>query len=210
MKNSIPPTDASCARPAPRRDALLGGLAFALGLAAAPAAGAVEPNRSNLHDLPELRLDVAEVETIAVYAPPRAEPNIEHKLAFPPHVAILAWGKSHLRPVGRRFRATLSVIDAAVVRRKVKAETATFRDWFRRQPDERYDGRIELRLDIKDDAGQVRASATAVAKHSRFLMDDHKDGDRDRHLEALADELTAAALRELARQVELRFGPWRR
>jgi hypothetical protein len=193
-----------------RRETLLGGLALALGLAGPPAAGAVEPNRSNLHDLPEIRLDVAEVESISVYAPPRAEPNIEHRLAFPPHVAIAAWAKSHLRPVGRRFRATLSVLDASVARRKVKPETASFRDWFRRQPDERYDGRIELRLDIKDDAGQVRATATAVARHSRFLMDDHKDGDRDRHLEALSDELTAAALRELARQVETRFGPWRR
>ena len=210
MKNSKRRIFAAFAPALRRRDALGGALALALAGALPHAAGAVEPNRSNLHDLPEIRLDVAEVETIAVYAPPRAEPNIEHKLAFPPHVAIAAWARSHVRAQGRRFRATLGVIDASVVRRKVKPETASFRDWFRRQPDERYDGRIELRLEIKDDAGQVRATATAVATHSRFLMDDHKTGDRDRHLEALSDELTAAALRELARQVETRFGPWRR
>jgi hypothetical protein len=85
-----------------------------------------------------------------------------------------------------------------------------WRDWFRRQPVERYDAVLELELQIRDDGGSVRARTVARASHARFLMDDFRDYERERiaQLQRLTDEILAAALKRLDTELHANLREW--
>ncbi|MCW5771335.1 MAG: hypothetical protein KIT16_06845 [Rhodospirillaceae bacterium] len=158
--------------------------------------------------LPQFALDVAEIQIVPAYASPPG--SADSAVPFAPVTALEAWAKTHVRAVGRRWQAWIVIRDASITARKVRAQTRSWRDWFRRQPVERYDAVLELELQIKDDAGHVRAQTIARATHARFLMDDYRDYRRERidQLQRLTDEVIAAALRRLEQELRINLARW--
>ena len=77
-------------------------------------------------------------------------------------------------------------------------------------PVERYDAVLELELQIRNDAGAVRAQTVARATHTRFLMDDYRDYERERviQLQRLTDEVIAAALKRLEIELRANMSEW--
>ncbi len=157
--------------------------------------------------LPQFNLAVAEIQIVPAYAPGA---GAEQGVPFAPKTALETWAKTHVRAVGRRWQARIVIRDASISARKVPPRTGSWRDWFRRQPVERYDAVLELELQIRDDAGRVRAQTLARATHARFLMDDHRDYQRERatQLQALTDEIIAAALKRLEGEVRANLARW--
>jgi hypothetical protein len=157
--------------------------------------------------LPQFDLTVAEIKVVPAYAP---GPGADTGVPFAPKAALETWAKTHVRAVGRQGLAQIVIRDASISARKVPPRTGNFRDWFRRQPVERYEAVLELELQIKDDAGRTRAQTVARATHARFLMDDHRDYHRERttQLQALTDEIIAAALKRLEGEVRTNLARW--
>jgi len=159
--------------------------------------------------LPQFGLAVAEIRIISAYAPPPGA-AAESTVPFTPKTALETWAKTHVRAVGQRGRAEIVIRDASITARPVPARTRDWRDWFRRQPVERYDAVLELELLIRDDAGTVRARTVARATHARFLMDDHREYQRERiiQLQSLTDEIIAAALKRLEAELHANMREW--
>jgi hypothetical protein len=159
--------------------------------------------------LPQFNLAVAEIQVIPAYAPGPGT-SAEQAVPFAPKAALETWAKTHVRARGRTGTAAIVIRDASISAKKVPPRTANWRDWFRRQPVERYDAVLELELQIKDDAGRIRAQTVARAAHARFLMDDHRDYQRERttQLQALTDEIIAAALKRLEGEVRTNLARW--
>lgn len=159
--------------------------------------------------LPQFNLAVAEIKIVPAYAPgPGA--TAEQAVPFAPSAALETWAKTHLQAKGPRGQAWIVIRDASISAKKVAPRTANWRDWFRRQPVERYDAVLELEVQIKDDAGRTRAQTVARATHARFLMDDFRDYQRERttQLQALSDEIIAAALKRLEADVRTNLAQW--
>jgi hypothetical protein len=129
--------------------------------------------------LPQFNLAVAEIKIVPAYAPgPGA--TAEQAVPFAPSAALETWAKTHVQARGRQGQAWIVIRDASISAKPVPARTRDPRDWFRRQPVERYDAVLALEVQIKDDSGRTRAQTVARATHARFLMDDHRDYQRER------------------------------
>jgi hypothetical protein len=189
-----------------RRALALGALALLPVVAPAWAEEARDPPLDQA--LPQFALVVAEIRVVPAYTPPPG--TAEHAVPFAPKTALEAWAKTHVRAVGRRGQAWIVIRDASITARRVPVKTETFRDWFRRQPVERYDAVLELELQIRDEGGVMRAQTLARATHARFLMDDHRDYRRERvaQLQQLSDEIIAAALKRLESEVHANLARW--
>jgi hypothetical protein len=159
--------------------------------------------------LPQFNLAVAEIQVVPAYAPGPGSPT-EQAVPFAPKAALETWAKTHLRATGRQGQAWIVIRNASISAKKVPPRTANWRDWFRRQPVERYDAVLELEVQIKDDAGRTRAQTVARATHARFLMDDFRDyqSERTTQLQALSDEIIAAALKRLDGEVRVNLARW--
>lgn len=159
--------------------------------------------------LPQFNLAVAEIKIVPAYAPgPGA--TAEQAVPFAPRAALETWAKTHVQAKGRQGQAWIVIRDASISAKQVPARTRNWRDWFRRQPVERYDAVLELEVQIKDDSGRTRAQTVARATHARFLMDDFRDYQRERttQLQALSDEIIAAALKRLESEVRTNLAQW--
>lgn len=157
--------------------------------------------------LPQFNLNVAEIQVISAYAPP---PDAQAAVPFAPLQALELWAKTHVRAVGRQGQARIVIRDASITAKRVDRREGQYRDMFRRQPFERYDAVLELELQIRDDAGNVRAQLVARGTHARFLMEDYRDYQRERttQLQALTDEIIAAALKRLETEVRTNMAFW--
>ncbi len=159
--------------------------------------------------LPQFDLAVAEIKIVPAYAPgPGA--TAEQAVPFAPSAALETWAKTHVQAKGRQGQAWIVIRDASIGAKKMPPRGRNPRDWFRRQPVERYDAVLALELQIKDDAGRTRAQTVARATHARFLMDDFRDYQRERttQLQALSDEIIAAALKRLEGEVRTNLAQW--
>lgn len=156
--------------------------------------------------LPQFNLAVAEIQVVSAYAGAPGETAVP----FAPKAALELWAKTHVRAVGRQWQARIVIRDASISAKRVDRREGNWRDMFRRHPFERYDAVLELELQIRDDAGGIRAQTVARATHARFLMEDHRDYQRERaaQLQALTDEIIAAGLKRLDAEVRTNLARW--
>lgn len=175
-------------------------LLFVLGLLAAASLGgtpalAKEPAGNPGADttLPGVDLNVAHVDVIPAYVPPRRKPNVDHLLAMPPVEAIRLWATLKVKAVGNRSRAAVIIRRASIVRVPIPGKKG-IKYWFKRQPLERLDGAFEVELVIKAGNGTQLAKFQTRVAHAKIVMDDFKPADRRR----LRQELTREAVRAMA------------
>ncbi len=185
-------------------------LAAAVVAAAAHTSGAGKKEPYFPPDLPQLSLDVAELQIVPAFAPPQQRQHVEGSIPFSPMAALETWAKTHVAAKGIAGVAILVIRDASVTAAPVKPKLDTIRDWFRRQPIERFNATLELELQIRDDGGALKAQVIARATHARFLMDNWRDRDQERveHLQRLTDEILAATLLELERETRTKLGKY--
>ena len=192
-------------------------------LAVAPLAGCETPVRAP--DFPQLtyahltpfRLAVGRVEVVVEYTSPAREPNVEHLFPVHPAAAAERWAHDRLRAAGPTLgvgvgggglvRAT--VVNAAVVEVPLKRTTG-LEGAFTIDQSERYDGLIEVRIDLTAADGRHRASVTSRAERSRTVPEDISLQDREKvwfeMTEAMLNDLNAS----LDRQIRKTFAPYLR
>jgi len=193
-----------------RRLALCVPLLFAL------AACASEPPPPRFPDIsfkgePPILLDVARVELVTTFQPSFAPPEVEHEFAVPPQRALENLCKDRLQaiaPASRRV-ARFTIVDAKVVDTPLPLKEGLKAD-FTNQQAQRYDGQVEIRLDIYDENGIVVRTATARASRSRTVDQDITPNARDRVWYEMSDELAHAADQVLEQYINASFYPYKR
>ena len=147
--------------------------------------------------LPQIALGVGRVEVRNDYLSPVAAPYVEHRFPVSPAAAILDWGRQRIRPAGGDGVARITLRRASVVEVPL-ARTGGVAGLFRIDQSERYDAVVDVKLEIVDPDGRVRAAVESVAKRSRTVSENVSAHGR----EEVWFEMTEALMRDLDRSLE--------
>ncbi len=110
---------------------------------------------------PPIALNVATVEVVDEYVPPKTLPNVEHAAPTPPYRAVREWAGQRLKAAGTTGYVRVGIRDASIVRKPLIGHYE-------------YDGRLDVTLDA--DSGDGLHTATADITVSRQVTVD-KDQD---------------------------------
>ena len=148
-------------------------------------------------DRPPLRLDVAQIEIVNAYEAPGAAPNVDHLFPQKPADVAAAWGRDVLRAVGQRGMATYTIVDASATETPLPRARG-MSQIFRTEQSERYDLRIEVKLDVGNPLLAKTGEVTATANRSQTVAEDMTLNER----EAVWFQMTESAMRELDGELE--------
>ena len=148
-------------------------------------------------DRPPIRLDVAQVEIVQAYKAPGAAPNVDHLFPQQPAGVAAAWGRDVLRAVGQRGMATYTILDASALETRLPRSRG-MTQIFKTEQSERYDLRIEVKLDIGNPLLAKTGAVTATAQRSQTVAEDMTLNER----EAVWFQMTESAVRELDEKLE--------
>ena len=149
-------------------------------------------------DTPPIRLDVAEIEYAEEYLPPQAEPNVDHYFPVSPAASVRNWSNDRLVAAGSSGRARVTLVDASVIEVALEATTG-LTGTFTTDQAERYEARVEVRVEIFDGAGNQVGQAKMAAKRSQTAAEGITLNERD----ALWYALTQALMEDVDRELEL-------
>ena len=157
--------------------------------------------------LKPISLDVARVEVENNYVSPETRPFIEHE--FPASLAALAmnWASDRLNAVGSSDVLRVMVRRASVVEVPLP-RSGGLEGMFRRDQSERYDAVIELRAEIRDEAGNSRVTVETKVSRSQTVAENISLIERDKiwfdMTEAMMSDLNA----ELEKQIRIYMKKW--
>ncbi len=172
-----------------------------------PAPSLEEPQLSYAH-LGLIRLDVAKIDIVDEYLPPLRKPNVDHQFPISPAAALQQWAKDRLNAAGRERTARFIIRDAAV--REVPLERKKgLRGLFTTDQSERYDGRVNVVLEIRSERGFRDAFVEAIAEQSRTVSEDVSLVERDRIFLKMTEELVAAMNAEIEKQIAAHLSTYR-
>ncbi len=145
---------------------------FGVGLLAACATPSPLPTYPAISfaNLPPIRLDVAKLEVEVTYKPPLKSPNVDHLSPLPPAVAAERWARERILPVGSSGSARVIISNGAIVERPLD-RTKGLKGLITRDQTERYDGVLEVTLEIRSDRYRD-AYVKAEAERSRSVAED--------------------------------------
>jgi hypothetical protein len=130
---------------------------------------AAQPPAIDVASLPELRLNVAEIQVVPGYVPPNQKPNVEQMASPTPQQAAEAWAQSKVKAVGRENRAMVIIRQASIVEVPLPTKKGV-EGVFTKEPDRRYDGTLEAEIEIRNDTGKKIASAEARALRTQSVV----------------------------------------
>lgn len=154
---------------------------------------------------PKLHLVASRIEFVREYQPNLQSPHIEEKLPVPLSHVTESWVRDRLEATGGAGRAVATVLDASVVEVPVATEgglTGTFT----KQVDTRYEARVAMRVEIKDERGFTVRTASAQTQRSQTTVQGISLDERDHVLYRLETELMADLDRQLESDIRGNFG----
>ena len=137
-------------------------------------------------------LDVAHFEIVRVYQAPGAAPNADHLFPQKPVDVAESWGRDVLRAVGQRGMATYTILDASAVETKLPRSTG-LTQVFKTEQSDRYDLRIEVKLEVGNPLLATTGIATASVTRSQTVGENMTLNQR----ELVWFQMTETAMREL-------------
>jgi hypothetical protein len=136
-------------------------------------------------DKAPIMLDVGQLEIVSEYQSPARAPNYEHLMQVSPEAAAIRWAKDRLKPMGRGGFARVIIKDASVVKSDLKTDKG-LTGIFKEEQAERYDGKLEVQVQILDARHLPVADVTARATRVRSLAQGVTVNDRDKALHEIA------------------------
>lgn len=147
--------------------------------------------------LSPLRLDVAVVRVVSTYKAPLAAPNVDHLFPTPPQKALRRWAADRLKATGKGGMAKFIIIDASVRETPLTMKEG-LKGAFTKQQSERYEARIEARLEITGPARGQSGFAAARVSRSRTVREDITLNERAK----IWFDLTEALMRDFNAEIE--------
>ncbi|MGH3265664.1 MAG: hypothetical protein ACRDNS_27145 [Trebonia sp.] len=121
--------------------------------------------------LPPIDLNVGRIEVVQQYHPPGKKPHVEHLFPVVPALAAERWARDRLKAVGTDGVARVVVVYAGVVEVPLKRTTG-IEGMFTVDQSERYDGAIEIKIQIVNGQGQELDSVSTRAARSHSVPED--------------------------------------
>jgi hypothetical protein len=147
-----------------------------------------------------IRLDVARVEIVVAYDPPLAPPNVEHTFPTTPATAAERWALDRIRALGDAGWAQFIVREAGVTETAIEVEGG-LKGAFTEDQSERYEGVLDVVLEIRSDRGFRDAYVEARAMRTRTVSEDITVNDRQR----VFFEMTKGLMADINAQLEDRI-----
>lgn len=172
-----------------RRSRVVLALACALALAACE-------NKPPVQKLPEIsfadkapfRLDVGQLEIVPEYVSPAKRPNIEHLMPVSPEAATVRWAQDRLRPIGRSGYARVIIRDAKVIEVPLQVDKG-FSGMFKDQQAARFDGSLDVAVQILDERHLPVADVVARATRTKTVAEGASLNERDRVLYEISESM---------------------
>jgi hypothetical protein len=163
-----------------RRGVALAALALLVACAdGGPPPPAAPPRPFDYTHLTPLRLDVARVEIVEAWQPPRTQPNVDHRMAIEPRAALLQMARDRVQSWGREGSATVTIADAAMTEERL-ARAGGLTSLFAAQPSERYTLNLAVVLEVRNAGGGTNGRAEARITRTRTVNDDVTLAERER------------------------------
>lgn len=140
-------------------------------------------------DKPAINLDVAQMEIVSEYQPTGRPPNYEHLMPISPEAAAIRWAKDRLHPIGRKGTARVVIRDAKVIKTDLRTDKS-LAGAFKDEQAERYEGTLEVTVEIQDERHMVMGDVTARATRTRSLAEDVTVNERERALYDISSTLS--------------------
>jgi hypothetical protein len=96
---------------------------------------------------PAIELDVAQVTIVNDFHPPAGLPHVEGEMPVSPEQALEQWATDRLSAQGTAGEARFIIKNASVVESHLKT-TQGIQGFFTKDQSEKYDGQIEVRLEV--------------------------------------------------------------
>ncbi|MCA1909889.1 MAG: hypothetical protein LDL39_16170 [Magnetospirillum sp.] len=173
-------------------------LAGALALAACEAQPVAQklPELSFADKRP-FQLNVGQLEIVPEYQPTGRKPNVEHLMPLSPENATVRWAQDRLRPMGKSGFARVLIKDAKVVEVPLSTDKG-FTGMFKDQQSERYDGSLDVAIQILDERHFPIADVVARATRSHTVAEGATLNERDK----VMFELSEGLIRDIDSQME--------
>jgi hypothetical protein len=153
-----------------------------VGLGFAGCAGQQEPFQAPPLDFgnqPPLHFAVATIDIQSAYQPRGAPPFVDQTFALTPEAATRQLLEQRLQAVGGPGRLQAVILDASVKAQKLETKTGV-QGYLTNEPAARFEGRLKVRIDHLDDAGDIQGSISTTATRTRALPEDTDDAERQR------------------------------
>jgi hypothetical protein len=186
--------------------AAAGGALLALAGCETPAPGNRFPELGYSH-LPQLSLAVGRIDIVQEYRPPSQPPNVEHMFPVRPAAAAERWARDRLKAAGGPGELRVVIVRAAVVEVPLK-QSGGIRGAFTNEQAERYDGEMEMRLELT--APEASGTVSARAERRRTVPEDISLADREKVWFQLTEAMMNDLNESLERQVKKNFANWLR
>jgi hypothetical protein len=138
-----------------------------------------QPPPLDFGNQPPLRFAVGSIDIQTAYRPQETPPYVEQTFALTPEAATRQLLEHRLQAAGGPGRLQAVVLDASVTEQKLETEGG-LKGFFTTQPAARFDGRLKVRIDHLDDAGNVKGSVSTAVSRSKALPEDIGYADRQR------------------------------
>ena len=160
-------------------------------------------------NLPEIRLDVAELQIIPAYAATKRRPQVDHLFHTPPQDALRNWARAKIKAAGNARRAMVVVRQASVIEVPLRTKKGV-RGALTNEPSERYEAVIEVELEIRDDTGKRVGWMTTRVSRQRSVQEGISEPERMVFWQKLTGELVADLARAFDRRVSEHLSKYRK
>ncbi|MAM72374.1 MAG: hypothetical protein CMO29_01020 [Tistrella sp.] len=126
------------------------------------------PKPIRFDDKPKFRLNVARVQLLDNYQPPRKAPNVEHLFPTSPARAAGDWARDRLEAAGVSGTARLVIRDASVIEKPLP-QTGGIRGTFTQEPADEYAATLIATLEILSETGERQAYVDVESRLVRAI-----------------------------------------
>lgn len=186
-------------------------LALIAGLAGLVSACAVDDPSNRFaqityQHLPDIRLDVGEIQIEQAYVTPGREPNVDHRFPVPPKDAAARWAQDRLVASGDRLTFRYIIRQASAVETELPKSTGVT-GMLTTDQSERYETRIVIEMQVLD-GRQVQGTAKAEASRSVTVPEDISLKEREKVWYRLTEDTMNDLNDQLEETIKSAFFPY--
>jgi hypothetical protein len=151
---------------------------------------------------PKFTFAVGKIEIVREYVAPGAPPNVEHQFPVTPMQMAERWALDRLVAVGGPGELRYVIKRAGVVESQLPRTTG-IRGAFTTDQAQRYDGVVEVEIEIRNERGYRDGLVTARAERRQSVAEDISLADRERAWYAMTEGLGRDLNQELERNIQV-------
>jgi hypothetical protein len=150
---------------------------------------------------PKFTFAVGRIEIVRDYVPPLRAPNVDHQFPVPPIQMAEQWARDRLVAAGGTDELRYVIKRASVVESQLP-KTTGIRGAFTKDQAQRYDGVVEVEIEIRSERGYRDGVAAARFDANQTVGEDISLANRERVWFRLTEELGKGLNQELERSIQ--------